>query len=215
MTASNGGIPSDEVKNYFNSVQCPFPEPVNGKIDTLQFLEASRGVASLVDQFGNVFAPVKYDMTGNIEKINQVYSTDQERHCYLNDLILIEQDAGGVLATDALLWLRRALHMIQRFFELILEDENGSSEELASLLKTAYQETLITYHKWPLQLLFSMLCRMCPNRTRLVQVMSLNRNHTEASVFRDMAAFTSSLRTNIEVLTVFYRENQLECTDKV
>lgn len=48
MTALNGGIPSDEVKNYFNSVQLPFPVPLNGKVDTIQFLEASRGVVSLI-----------------------------------------------------------------------------------------------------------------------------------------------------------------------
>ncbi|XP_054256974.1 glycolipid transfer protein isoform X2 [Macrosteles quadrilineatus] len=152
-------------------------------------------------------------MTGNIEKINQVYNTDLERHSNLNDLILTEKSAGGILATDALLWLRRALHMILRFFELVLED--GSSEELVGLLKTAYRETLITYHKWPLQLLFSMLCRMCPNRSRLIQVMSLNRSHTEASVYRDLAVFTAALRLNVDSLAAFYSEHQLECENKV
>lgn len=48
MTASNGGIPSDEVKNYFNSIQSPFPDSIDGKVDTIQFLEASRGVVSLI-----------------------------------------------------------------------------------------------------------------------------------------------------------------------
>lgn len=51
MTASNGGIPSDEIKNYFNSIQSPFPVIVEGKIDTQQFLEASRGVVSLIGKF--------------------------------------------------------------------------------------------------------------------------------------------------------------------
>lgn len=51
MTASNGGIPSDEIKNYFNSIQSPFPALVDGKIDTQQFLEASRGVVSLIGKF--------------------------------------------------------------------------------------------------------------------------------------------------------------------
>lgn len=57
MTASNGGIPSDEIKNYFNSIQSPFPVVVDGKIDTQQFLEASRGVVSLVGKF-NLNGPV-------------------------------------------------------------------------------------------------------------------------------------------------------------
>lgn len=48
MTASNGSIYSEERKNYFNSVQTYFPEPDNGKIDTFIFLEAAKGVVSLI-----------------------------------------------------------------------------------------------------------------------------------------------------------------------
>lgn len=59
MTASNGGIPSDEIKNYFNSIQSPFPVPVDGKIDTQQFLEAARGVVSLIGKFSFKWAYIK------------------------------------------------------------------------------------------------------------------------------------------------------------
>lgn len=48
MTASNGSIPSEERTNYFNSVQTYFPEPENNKIDTAVFLEAAKGVVSLI-----------------------------------------------------------------------------------------------------------------------------------------------------------------------
>ncbi|XP_046681085.1 glycolipid transfer protein [Homalodisca vitripennis] len=218
MTASNGGIPSEDIKNYFNSVQTPFPIPNEGKIDTIQFLEAARGVVSLIDQFGNVFAPVKYDMSGNIEKLTQVYNTDLQRHGNLNDMVLLEHSTGGILATDALMWLRRALHLIQRFFELILEDNNstgGSTEELVVFLKMAYKETLNVYHNWPLQMLFSVLSRMCPTRTKFYQIISLERCHSEAVVYRDMATFTASLRNNVEVLAAFYQDNQLEVQGKV
>uniref|UniRef100_A0A1B6K9P3 Glycolipid transfer protein domain-containing protein n=1 Tax=Graphocephala atropunctata TaxID=36148 RepID=A0A1B6K9P3_9HEMI len=214
MTASNGGIPSDDIKNYFNFVQTPFPSPVEGKIDTIQFLEATKGVVSLIDQFGNLFAPVRYDMAGNIEKLTQVYNTNLERHGNLNDMVLLEQSTGGILATDALMWLRRALHLIQRFFELILED-NNSTEELVVFLKTAYRETLCVYHNWPLQVLFSMLSRMCPTRSKFYQLVSLERCHSEAVVYRDMAAFTATLRANVEALAAFYRDQQLEVQAKV
>jgi hypothetical protein len=48
MSAPNGGVPAEEARNYFNSVQLPFPEVVDGKINTLQFLESSKGVVGLV-----------------------------------------------------------------------------------------------------------------------------------------------------------------------
>ena len=51
MSAPNGGVPSEEARNYFNSVQLPFPEVVDGKINTLQFLESSKGVVGLVGKW--------------------------------------------------------------------------------------------------------------------------------------------------------------------
>jgi hypothetical protein len=50
MSASNGGVRSEEGKNFFNSVQLPFPEVIDGKINTLQFLESSEGVVGLVGE---------------------------------------------------------------------------------------------------------------------------------------------------------------------
>ena len=48
MSASNGGIPSEEDNNFFNCVQACFPDVIDGKINTCQFLESSRGVVGLV-----------------------------------------------------------------------------------------------------------------------------------------------------------------------
>jgi hypothetical protein len=48
MSASNGGVRTEEETNFFNSVQLPFPDVIDGKINTLQFLESSKGVVSLV-----------------------------------------------------------------------------------------------------------------------------------------------------------------------
>jgi hypothetical protein len=50
MSASNGGIHSEEEKNFFNSVQIPFPDVTDGKINTLQFLESSKGVVGLIGE---------------------------------------------------------------------------------------------------------------------------------------------------------------------
>jgi hypothetical protein len=50
MSASNGGVWCEEEKNFFNSVQLPFPEVIDRKINTLQFLEASKGVVDLVGE---------------------------------------------------------------------------------------------------------------------------------------------------------------------
>lgn len=54
MSASNGGVRSEEEKNFFNSVQLPFPEVIDGKINTVQFLESSKGVVGLVGEWQTV-----------------------------------------------------------------------------------------------------------------------------------------------------------------
>ncbi|XP_023716242.1 pleckstrin homology domain-containing family A member 8 isoform X3 [Cryptotermes secundus] len=156
MSASNGGVRSEDEKNFFNSVQLPFPEVIDGKINTLQFLESSKGVVGLVEKFGKVFAPVKYDMTGNIEKLTEQYNTNKEKHLYLNNMILAEKEEGGNYAIDALLWLRRALQFIYTFFSCVLEDsqQGKKSEDLVPFLKKAYKETLEAYHGWMTQKLF-------------------------------------------------------------
>jgi hypothetical protein len=50
MSASNGGVISEEEKNCFNSMKLLFPEVIDGKINTLQFLESSTGVVGLVGE---------------------------------------------------------------------------------------------------------------------------------------------------------------------
>jgi hypothetical protein len=48
MSAPNGGM-KNEGETFFTSIQRPFPDLSSaGKIDTVQFLEASKGVVSLV-----------------------------------------------------------------------------------------------------------------------------------------------------------------------
>ncbi|KDR21924.1 Glycolipid transfer protein [Zootermopsis nevadensis] len=217
MSAPNGGIPSEEEKNFFNSVQIPFPEVIDGKIDTLQFLESSKGVASLIDKFGKVFGPVKYDMTGNIEKLTQRYDTNKDKHMYLNNMILSEKELGGNYATDALLWLRRALHFIHKFFHCILEDsrQGKKSEDLIPFLKKAYKETLEAYHGWMAQKCFGLLSRMCPSRSELMRTLALGRENREEAVLREMAIFLQGLDSNIQAIIQLYLENDLESNAKV
>ncbi|XP_069684439.1 pleckstrin homology domain-containing family A member 8 [Periplaneta americana] len=217
MSASNGGIPFEEERNFFNSVQLPFPEVIDGKINTVQFLESSKGVVGLIEKFGKVFAPVRYDMTGNIEKLTQRYYTNKEKHMYLNDMILCEKEEGGNYAIEALLWLRRALHFIHTFFQCILEDtrQGKNSEDLIPFLKKAYDETLKAYHGWMAQQLFGLLSRMCPSRSQLMLTLALGRENHEEPVLREMAVFLQGLDSNIQVIIKLYLENDLESNARV
>ncbi|XP_070171854.1 putative protein PLEKHA9 isoform X2 [Polyergus mexicanus] len=152
-----------------NGVQ--FPEIIDDKINTEEFLEAARDVVRTVDKFGKLFAPVRYDMQGNIDKLTTRYSMDKKSNSTLQDMILLEKSTEeDLIATDALMWLRRALHMILLFFEKIVDDHKAgkATEDLVAFLKEAYKETLEPYHGWMAQQLFNLLSRMTPTRSQLL-----------------------------------------------
>lgn len=46
------------------------------------------------------------------QKITQKYNEDQTKHEYLEDMLLLEKQQGGLIAIDALQWLRRQVKNI-------------------------------------------------------------------------------------------------------
>lgn len=210
MPPTNVNLPS-QGRNFFNTIQVPFPEFIGGKINTFQFLEAAKCVISLIDGFGKVFTAVVYDMNGNVEKLTCIYEKNKVRYSNLTAMVLSEVQDERMVATDALLWLMRALHLVQRFFELILEDNesNKKSDDLSTFLTAAYRETLHQHHGWMAQQLFTVLSKTCPDRRQLMKTICLNHEHKEKIALQDMAKFTNSLRANVEALIQFYRDNNL------
>lgn len=211
--ASNESLPKVSSINKIH-----FPNIVDDKIRTEEFLQASRDVVRIIEKFGKLFAPVKYDMEGNIEKLNNKYALDKEKHATLQDMILLEKELGKtIIATDALMWLRRGLYMILLFFEQIVEDHNAgkTTEDLVAFLKEAYKQSLEPYHGWMVQQLFGLLSRMVPSRTQLLQTITDEDNVKDEILLQDMDIYLKTLRSNIDALHVFYQTHELENTAKV
>lgn len=101
---------------------------------------------------------ISYSYCRILQKIQQKFSEDVNRFQYLEDMLFIERDRGALVAIDALQWLRRGLHFIVCFFTAILDD-NGQSDNLAPLLKSAYSESLERYHGWMGSQLFKVALR--------------------------------------------------------
>ncbi|XP_033219838.1 pleckstrin homology domain-containing family A member 8 [Belonocnema kinseyi] len=195
-----------------------FPEVTNGKINTEKFLAASQQVVGLIEKFGKLFAPVKYDMQQNIDKLNTKYNSDKESHCTLQDMILSEKIAGeSVTATEALLWLRRGLHMIQLFFEKIIQDyKTGNiTEDLVASLKKSYKESLEPFHGWMAQQLFGLLARMIPARTQLMEILTNGHEEKEEEILNDMDELTKGLKKNVIALHIFYDLHNLNSNNRV
>lgn len=131
-----------------------FPEDFDGgKIRTTKFLDASSEVIGMLESFGKLFNPIVSDMKGNVDKLHNCYQQDEKESCYLEDMVLKDQACNNNISRSSLLWLKRALEFIERFFWHILNDETHS-KALNSHIKSAYKETLQTYHGYLLQKTF-------------------------------------------------------------
>lgn len=195
-----------------------FPEIIDGKISTEEFLQAARDVVETVHKLGKLFAPVGYDMQGNIDKLTTRYSMDKKSNSTLQDMILLEKATEeDLIAVDALMWLRRALHMILLFFQKIVEDyktEKGT-EDLVVFLKEAYHETLEPYHGWMAQQLFSFLSRMAPTRSQVLLALADGETGKEEVTIQTIEISMINLQKNVLALKAFYSDNDLEVTTTV
>ncbi|XP_024870167.1 glycolipid transfer protein isoform X1 [Temnothorax curvispinosus] len=194
-----------------NRVQ--FPEIIDDKISTEEFLQAARDVVLIVDKFGKLFAPIRYDMQGNIDKLTTRYSMDKIANSTLQDMILLEKSTEkDLIAVDALMWLRRALHMILLFFERIVEDHKTgeSTEDLVAFLREAYKEVFEPYHGWMAQQLFNLLSRMTPSRSQLLLALADGETGKEEVTLNNMELSLINLRKNVIALKAFYNDHNLE-----
>ncbi|KAH0954860.1 hypothetical protein HN011_010162 [Eciton burchellii] len=195
-----------------------FPEIIDGKISTEEFLQAAREVVWTVDKFGKLFAPVRYDMQGNIDKLTNRYAMDTRSNSTLQDMVLLEKSTErDLIAVDALMWLRRALHLILLFFEKIIEDHKAgkATEDLVAFLREAYKETLEPYHGWMAQQLFNLLSRMMPIRSQLLLALANGETEKEEVTLHSMELALINLKKNVLALKTFYSEQNLEVTSIV
>jgi len=201
------------METYFSSHQKPFPNPVNSKIKTNELLQATTGLVDLLDKLGKVFAPVRYDMIGNVEKITKKYDEDHSKNEYVEDMLLADKNQSTLTAIDALMWLRRGLHFFLEFFEIIINDTT-CNEDLRPCITTAYSNTLKKYHGWFGSNLFNLLSRLVPQRKMLLYYMALDKENCEEIVIRDLRKLTVDMRVCVEHLFEFYKRNGLESESK-
>lgn len=90
-------------------------------------------------------------MRGNVEALHAHYHKDKESRKYIEDMILSDAQRETHLW---LLWLKRALELIERFFWHVLNDDDvirGKSDDLRPMISQAYNEVLKPFHGFLLQ----------------------------------------------------------------
>jgi hypothetical protein len=137
-----------------------FPDEFNeGKIETESFIDASAEVIGILESFGTLFTPVVSDMRGNVQQLKSHYEKDKDERKFVEDMILSDKS----MATHPwLLWLKRALELIERFFFYVLQSEEvvkGKEDNLSPMIRKAYDEVLRPYHGFLLQNTFKVSCK--------------------------------------------------------
>ncbi|XP_046860058.1 pleckstrin homology domain-containing family A member 8-like isoform X2 [Xenia sp. Carnegie-2017] len=128
----------------------------NNHIPTKPFLLACNSILPIFDVLGRTaFAPVKMDISGNIKKLTSKYDNDPTSCSTLQAMIGVEIHSNTCnvknSATDALLWLKRALE----FTNVFLLEINKGERELVVVASNAYSKTLRKYHGWMVRGMFA------------------------------------------------------------
>lgn len=200
---------------FFATVRQPFPEvPSDGRIITKTFLDACSNIVPFFDILGaTAFSPCKSDINGNVSKLLKKYDTDREKFSVLQAFVEVEKAEGKTKAknsaTDALLWLKRALEFIGVF----LADVLTGQPDLFKCAKKAYESTLKKYHGWMVQGIFSIAMKAVPYRENFIA--SIGNGAPEEEVLKDMQAYVQVMGKNIEVINDFYAKMGEDKSEKV
>lgn len=130
-----------------------FPENFHpsGKIATVAFIEASNEVIAIIESFGRLFSPIVSDMRGNASRLLAHYKEDEKSREFIEDMVLADESR---CTHSWLLWLKRALEMMERFFWLLLNNEEIVKEKTDNIrpcITRAYDDVLKPYHGFFLQ----------------------------------------------------------------
>lgn len=212
----------EEDKMFFNQVQHSFvnvsfvqrADEFEVPIDS--FLLAAADLLPILDKLGSkAFAPVKMDINGNICKIRKKFDTDSDHFNTLQDIVRQELNTGTTKvsnsATDAIMWLKRALAFVAQFLQNIVDGETN----LTLALQKGYSSTLSHHHNWVVKGVFALAVKAAPCYDDFIRALAnettdINSELFKASLQSSLLNYTSSLQTQLDNLHTFYLTNNLE-----
>lgn len=209
-------------KMFFNEIEHSFANikmiqrkdelelPVN------QFLSAAADLLLIIDKLGSkAFAPVKMDINGNITKIRKKCESDANKFETLEDIVRSELSTGTTKvsnsATDAIMWLKRALSFVANFLANIVNGEKN----LTAALQKAYSVTLSNHHSWVVKGVFALAVKAAPDYNDFIRALSSESANLECTKFQKtlhaaLDKYTSALQKQLSSLHSFYLTNNLE-----
>ena len=117
-------------------------------------------------------------------------------------------------ATDALMWLCRALWFLSEYMN---EFSRSHASIPSECLYMAYQETLKQYHNWVVRGIFALTMRSCPSKDDFVKSLITNpENYMEKKyeyttmIMEDMKLMQTGIDRLLKIIKEFYQSKNLE-----
>lgn len=184
----------DEIKTSFESV----PLSSENKISTLEFLEASESLVKLFDLLGNsAFTVVQKDLTGNITKIRNRFTSDSDNSKTLQDLVINERKQGKKTASEGLLWLTRGLQFTA---QALRETVDNPSLEMTKTFTDAYGKTLTKHHNMLIRPVFKLAMKACPYRKDFFAKLGQDQDKVNEQLVKWLEALEKIVQILLEFL---------------
>lgn len=207
-----------QVQTFFSSMEHSFLhlKPMEDSISTEKFLDSCRSVLPVFNVLGaTVFAPVKSDIQGNIDKLDRKFRTDPASFPTLLSMVQSEVDEGrnatNGLAAESLLWLKRALHFIVEF----LREIHSGNASLSDCAGVAYGKTLRHYHNWMVRGIFVLAVKAMPSMNTFQRELAPSPGDAahpdyKRQLFADCGEYVTALDAVLQTINGFYRRHKLE-----
>jgi hypothetical protein len=195
---------------YLSTVKSFADVPVtDAGVDTVSFLEASRGVLGLFDILGSAaFSPVTSDLKGNINKVQARYDAVPTQSATLEELVKNEQGEKKRTATEGLMWLLRGLAFTDA---ALLSAQANKSEELSVAFTKGYDKTLKQYHNFIVKGVFSVAMKACPYRKDFYAKLAADPAGgpavPESTLDKELDKWLGALDLIIKRMETFYEQN--------
>ncbi|XP_074628270.1 pleckstrin homology domain-containing family A member 8-like isoform X1 [Acropora palmata] len=225
LDSQSSSLNSEEMKDepltFFTAAKSRFEniqlEADNG-IPTKPFLSSCSSILPFLDVLGSTaFAPVKLDISGNIKKLEAKHETDPKAFVTLQNIVYQELKSNTCTAknsaTDALLWLKRALEFMQVF----LSEVSRGEKDLAVAAATAYGKTLRRYHGWVVRGVFALAVKAVPYRSDFLTSLGTTEQGLapHKDVIRDMKICVEGLTRVTNIINQLYRKHKLDSEETV
>ncbi|XP_013405412.1 glycolipid transfer protein [Lingula anatina] len=205
---------------FFSNFKPPFPQiPDDGLVETAPFLTSARQILPFFDAMGTPFKPVKLDIEGNVIKLEKKYAQNPDRfrtlYGMLEQEIQTKTTQAKESASTALLWLKRALQYTYTMLKLV-HDDPTKSENMVSIFKQAYEQTLKRYHNWFVMKLFTVMCHAIPYRKDLIKSgFCYGKDMNEEQVMTDLDEFLRTLAPVLDNIDAMLKRLNLDSNEKV